>query len=132
MSIKREGQIMMQTWHGTALKRIGHDGKGGDHSRLVSLIRPNTYKAAAKDFDYFISDIYYYDPADDPYNNSGYATSGYDTGGYATSGYDTGGYDTGGYDTDGYDTGGYDTDAPSTGGYATSQYARRQHNIENW
>lgn len=55
MAIKRKGQVMMQTWHGTALKRIGHDGKGGDHSRLVSLIRPNTYKAAVRDFDFFIS-----------------------------------------------------------------------------
>lgn len=55
MTIKRKGQIMMQTWHGTALKRIGHDVKGGDHSRLISFIRPNTYKAAARDFDYFIS-----------------------------------------------------------------------------
>jgi len=55
MAIKRKKQIMLQTWHGTALKRIGHDGIGGDHSRLVNLIRPNTYKAAARDFDYFIS-----------------------------------------------------------------------------
>ena len=55
MAIKRKGQVMLQTWHGTALKRIGHDGMGGDHSRLVSLLRPNTYKAAARDFDYFIS-----------------------------------------------------------------------------
>lgn len=28
MMIKRKGQIMMQTWHGTALKRIGYDGQG--------------------------------------------------------------------------------------------------------
>ena len=55
MAIKRKGQVMLQTWHGTALKRIGHDGKGGDHSSLISFIRPNTYKAAARDFDYFIS-----------------------------------------------------------------------------
>lgn len=55
MAIKRKGQVMLQTWHGTALKRLGHDVRGGDHSRLVSLIRPNTYKAAVRDFDYFIS-----------------------------------------------------------------------------
>lgn len=55
MMIKRKGQIMMQTWHGTALKRIGYDGQGGDHNRFVDFIRPNTYKAGARDIDFFVS-----------------------------------------------------------------------------
>lgn len=55
MMIKRKGQIMMQTWHGTALKRIGYDAQGGDHNRLVDFIRPNTYKAGARDIDFFVS-----------------------------------------------------------------------------
>lgn len=55
MMIKRKGQIMMQTWHGTALKRIGYDGQGGDHNRFVNFIRPNTYKAGARDIDFFVS-----------------------------------------------------------------------------
>ena len=55
MMIKRKGQIMMQTWHGTALKRIGYDGQGGDHNRFVDFIRPNTYKAGARNIDFFVS-----------------------------------------------------------------------------
>lgn len=55
MMIKRKCQIMMQTWHGTALKRIGYDGQGSDHNRFVDFIRPNTYKAGARDIDYFTS-----------------------------------------------------------------------------
>lgn len=55
MAIKRKGQVMLQTWHGTALKRIGHDSKVGDHSRLVNIVKPNIFKAAVRDFDYFIS-----------------------------------------------------------------------------
>lgn len=55
MMIKRKKQLMMQTWHGTALKRIGFDGRGDDHNCLINFIRPNTYKAGARDIDYFIS-----------------------------------------------------------------------------
>lgn len=132
--------------YGSALLKITPTEDGGADVRVIGKCGTPTTKIYAEDvngglrelsvsvphFDYFISDIYYYDPADDPYNNSGYATSGYDTGGYATSGYDTDGYDTDAPSTDGYATSGYDSSTPSTGGYTTSQYARRQRNIENW
>ena len=55
MAIKRSGQVMLQTWHGTALKRIGYDAESGEHSFFVKLIRPNTKIAAAKNTDIFLS-----------------------------------------------------------------------------
>ena len=55
MAIKRKGQVMLQTWHGTALKRIGYDARSGEHSSLVARIRPNTKTAAERNTDFFIS-----------------------------------------------------------------------------
>ncbi len=55
MAIKRKGQVMLQTWHGTALKRIGYDARSVEHSPLVARIRPNTKTAAERNTDFFIS-----------------------------------------------------------------------------
>lgn len=56
MAIKRSGQVMLQTWHGTALKRIGYDaGKCGEHSSFANHLRPNTKMAAEKNTDIFLS-----------------------------------------------------------------------------
>lgn len=55
MLIKRKHQIKLQTWHGTALKRIGDDAKISDHSKFALLFRPDTLRTEAKRTDIFIS-----------------------------------------------------------------------------
>lgn len=55
MLIKRKGQVKLQTWHGTALKRIGEDAKVSDHSRVALFFRPDTLGTEAKRTDLFIS-----------------------------------------------------------------------------
>ena len=55
MLIKRRHQVKLQTWHGTALKRIGDDAKISDHSKLALLFRPDTLGTEAKRTDIFIS-----------------------------------------------------------------------------
>lgn len=55
MLIKRKSQVKLQTWHGTALKRIGEDAKVSDHSRVVLFFRPDTLGTEAKRTDLFIS-----------------------------------------------------------------------------
>ena len=55
MYIKRKGQVMLQTWHGTALKRIGYDAVSGEHSSFINWLRPNTKTAAANNTDIFMS-----------------------------------------------------------------------------
>jgi CDP-glycerol glycerophosphotransferase len=53
---KRKGQIVLQTWHGTALKRIGSDSaEESDHSKFENLIRPDVKKVGNKQTDIFIS-----------------------------------------------------------------------------
>lgn len=55
MLIKRKHQVKLQTWHGTALKRIGDDAKISDHSKFALLFRPDTLGIEAKRTDIFIS-----------------------------------------------------------------------------
>ena len=55
MYIKRKGKKMLQTWHGTALKRIGYDAVSGEHSSVINCLRPNTKTAAANNTDIFMS-----------------------------------------------------------------------------
>ena len=56
MIIKRHGQVVLQTWHGTALKRIGIDSVGqSDHSKFEKMIRPDVKKTGNKNTDIFIS-----------------------------------------------------------------------------
>lgn len=55
MLLKREEQVKLQTWHGTALKRIGEDAKISDHSNLLLLFRPDTLRTEAARTDIFIS-----------------------------------------------------------------------------
>ena len=55
MCFKRDGQKLMQTWHGTALKRIALDEACRDHSSLYYALRPDLYMECAKNTDYFIS-----------------------------------------------------------------------------
>lgn len=55
MIIKRNGQVVLQTWHGTALKRIGKDSVDSDHTKLENLIKPDVIKKGNKQTDIFIS-----------------------------------------------------------------------------
>ena len=56
MLIKRNGQVVLQTWHGTALKRIGLDAVGqSDHSKFEKMIRPDVKKKGDQQTDIFIS-----------------------------------------------------------------------------
>lgn len=56
MLIKRNGQVVLQTWHGTALKRIGLDAVGqSDHSKFEKMIRPDVKKEGGQQTDIFIS-----------------------------------------------------------------------------
>lgn len=55
MLIKRRHQIKLQTWHGTALKRIGEDAKISDHSKFALFFRPDVLETEAKRTDIFIS-----------------------------------------------------------------------------
>ena len=58
--IKKEGQIYLQTWHGTPLKRLAHDIKIGDDATFYrsKMSRESMVKTYVKDvewYDYFIS-----------------------------------------------------------------------------
>jgi CDP-glycerol glycerophosphotransferase len=56
MIIKRNGQVVLQTWHGTALKRIGLDTVDtNDHTKFENLIRPDVKREGNKQTDIFIS-----------------------------------------------------------------------------
>ncbi len=56
MLIKRKGQVVLQTWHGTALKRIGLDAvETSDHTRFENFIRPDVKDIGNKQTDIFIS-----------------------------------------------------------------------------
>lgn len=56
MIIKRNGQVVLQTWHGTALKRIGLDSVDtNDHTKFENFIRPDVKKEGNQQTDIFIS-----------------------------------------------------------------------------
>ena len=55
MLIKRKGQVKLQTWHGTALKRIGEDAIISDHSKIALIFKPDTLSVEAERTDLFIS-----------------------------------------------------------------------------
>lgn len=61
---KRKGQIYLQTWHGTALKRLGKDVKKEKKSWLLRLIKPDVFQFDVNNTDImisgsrFMSDIY--------------------------------------------------------------------------
>ena len=55
MLIKRKGQVVLQTWHGTALKRIGKDSVDSDHTKFENVIKPDVIKRGNKQTDIFIS-----------------------------------------------------------------------------
>ena len=52
---KRHGQVKLQTWHGTALKRLGKDIVTSDISKWVKLFTPNKNKYELRDTDIFIA-----------------------------------------------------------------------------
>lgn len=61
---KRKGQIYLQTWHGTALKRLGTDVKTKKRNWLQRWINPNVFQFDVNNTDImisgsrFMSDIY--------------------------------------------------------------------------
>lgn len=52
---KRKGHVKVQTWHGTALKRIGKDSKTQDHPKWLLPFKPKALKSELKEADIFIS-----------------------------------------------------------------------------
>ena len=52
---KRKGQIKLQTWHGTALKKLGNDIKQKKNNVFLSWVTPNKNKYELRDTDIFIS-----------------------------------------------------------------------------
>lgn len=65
MLIKRKGQVYLQTWHGTALKKVGYDvSRKEDHFWFDRLFRPDALKYANNMVDvwisgsHFMTDIY--------------------------------------------------------------------------
>lgn len=52
---KRKGQVKIQTWHGTALKRLGRDVKSQDWPRWLLRFKPKAMKYELRDTDIFIS-----------------------------------------------------------------------------
>lgn len=52
---KRKGQVKVQTWHGTALKRLGKDAKSQDWPKWMLRFKPKAMKNELRDTDIFIS-----------------------------------------------------------------------------
>ena len=52
---KRKKQIKLQTWHGTALKKLGADIEKSDISKLALIFTPNKNKYEIRDTDIFIA-----------------------------------------------------------------------------
>lgn len=52
---KRNGHIKVQTWHGTALKRLGKDVINQDHPKWLLPFKPKAMKSELKEADIFIS-----------------------------------------------------------------------------
>ena len=52
---KRKGQIYLQTWHGTALKRLGTDVKTRKRSWLLRMLNPNVFQFDVNNTDIMIS-----------------------------------------------------------------------------
>ena len=51
---KRKGQVYLQTWHGTALKRLGYDVKK-ERSLLMRIVKPDVFEFDVRNTDIMIS-----------------------------------------------------------------------------
>lgn len=51
---KRKGQVYLQTWHGTALKRLGYDIKK-DRNLLQRIVKPDVFEFDVRNTDIMIS-----------------------------------------------------------------------------
>ena len=52
---KRKDQVKIQTWHGTALKRLGKDCNIQDHSRWLLPFKPKALRSELREADIFVS-----------------------------------------------------------------------------
>lgn len=52
---KRKGQIYLNTWHGTALKRLGTDVKERESNRLQQWLKPSVFQFDVQNTDIMIS-----------------------------------------------------------------------------